>query len=116
MIKTIHFWNGIVPNGALHWLSSTFHCLATVKHSKSFAVANTDGSSIEELKETARRLTSDSSFRESVYKIMARKDATNIADVWEEIERGKRRETVLSFTSVSESPRDAVTKPTIKTL
>uniref|UniRef100_A0A668RKJ5 PH domain-containing protein n=1 Tax=Oreochromis aureus TaxID=47969 RepID=A0A668RKJ5_OREAU len=44
-----------------HWL----------KHSKSFAVANTDGSSIEELKETARRLTSDSSFRESVYKIMA---------------------------------------------
>ncbi|XP_025756604.1 pleckstrin homology domain-containing family D member 1 isoform X3 [Oreochromis niloticus] len=54
-----------------HWL----------KHSKSFAVANTDGSSIEELKETARRLTSDSSFRESVYKIMARKDATNIADV-----------------------------------
>lgn len=54
-----------------HWL----------KHSKSFAVANTDGSSIEELKETARRLTSDSSFRESVYKIMARKDATNITDV-----------------------------------
>lgn len=94
---------------------STFHCLATVKHSKSFAVANADGS-IEELRETARRLTSDSSFRESVYKIMARKDATNITDVWEEIERGKRRETVLSFTSVSESPRDAVTKPIIKTL
>ncbi|XP_030574119.1 pleckstrin homology domain-containing family D member 1 isoform X2 [Archocentrus centrarchus] len=54
-----------------HWL----------KHSKSFAVASTDGGSIEELRETARRLTSDSSFRESVYKIMARKDSTNITDV-----------------------------------
>ncbi|XP_026158043.1 pleckstrin homology domain-containing family D member 1 [Mastacembelus armatus] len=50
-----------------HWL----------KHSKSFAVASTDGGSMEELRETARRLTSDSSFRESVYKIIARKDATN---------------------------------------
>uniref|UniRef100_A0A3Q1J561 PH domain-containing protein n=1 Tax=Anabas testudineus TaxID=64144 RepID=A0A3Q1J561_ANATE len=50
-----------------HWL----------KHSKSFAVANTDSSNMEELRETARRLTSDSSFRESVYKIIARKDATN---------------------------------------
>uniref|UniRef100_A0A7N8XK89 Pleckstrin homology domain containing, family D (with coiled-coil domains) member 1 n=1 Tax=Mastacembelus armatus TaxID=205130 RepID=A0A7N8XK89_9TELE len=44
-----------------HWL----------KHSKSFAVASTDGGSMEELRETARRLTSDSSFRESVYKIIA---------------------------------------------
>ncbi|XP_070777016.1 pleckstrin homology domain-containing family D member 1 [Enoplosus armatus] len=50
-----------------HWL----------KHSKSFAVANADDSSMEELRETARRLTSDSSFRESVYKIITRKDATN---------------------------------------
>ncbi|XP_071354535.1 pleckstrin homology domain-containing family D member 1 [Trachinotus anak] len=50
-----------------HWL----------KPSKSFAVANTDSSSMEDLRETARRLTSDSSFRESVYKIIARKDATN---------------------------------------
>ncbi|XP_042357275.1 pleckstrin homology domain-containing family D member 1 [Plectropomus leopardus] len=50
-----------------HWL----------KHSKSFAVTNSDGGSIEELRETARRLTSDSSFRESVYKIIAHKDATN---------------------------------------
>ncbi|XP_029350167.1 pleckstrin homology domain-containing family D member 1 [Echeneis naucrates] len=50
-----------------HWL----------KHSKSFAVANTDSGSMEDLRETARRLTSDSSFRESVYKIIARKDATN---------------------------------------
>ncbi|XP_040917036.1 pleckstrin homology domain-containing family D member 1 [Toxotes jaculatrix] len=49
-----------------HWL----------KHSKSFAVANADGSSMEDLRETARRLTSDSSFRESVYKIIARRDAT----------------------------------------
>uniref|UniRef100_A0A3B4XB76 Pleckstrin homology and coiled-coil domain containing D1 n=1 Tax=Seriola lalandi dorsalis TaxID=1841481 RepID=A0A3B4XB76_SERLL len=39
-----------------HWL----------KHSKSFAVANTDSGSMEDLRETARRLTSDSSFRESV--------------------------------------------------
>ncbi|KAL7380435.1 hypothetical protein ABVT39_017936 [Epinephelus coioides] len=50
-----------------HWL----------KHSKSFAVGNADSGDIEELRETARRLTSDSSFRESVYKIIARKDATN---------------------------------------
>ncbi|KAM7403583.1 hypothetical protein PAMA_004167 [Pampus argenteus] len=50
-----------------HWL----------KHSKSFAVANTDDDSMEELRATARRLTSDSSFRESVYKIITRKDATN---------------------------------------
>ncbi|XP_074516543.1 pleckstrin homology domain-containing family D member 1 [Sebastes fasciatus] len=48
-----------------------------LKHSKSFAVANADSDSMEELRETARRLTSDSSFRESVYKIIARKDATN---------------------------------------
>nr|XP_046269382.1 pleckstrin homology domain-containing family D member 1 [Scatophagus argus]XP_046269383.1 pleckstrin homology domain-containing family D member 1 [Scatophagus argus]XP_046269384.1 pleckstrin homology domain-containing family D member 1 [Scatophagus argus] len=50
-----------------HWL----------KHSKSFAVTNADERSLEELRETARRLTSDSSFRESVYKIIARKDATS---------------------------------------
>ncbi|XP_059209053.1 pleckstrin homology domain-containing family D member 1 [Centropristis striata] len=50
-----------------HWL----------KHSKSFVVASGDGSGMEDLWETARRLTSDSTFRESVYKIMARKDATN---------------------------------------
>ncbi|XP_029972934.1 pleckstrin homology domain-containing family D member 1 [Salarias fasciatus] len=49
-----------------HWL----------KHSKSFAVANSDGGSVEELRETARRLTSDSSFRESVYKIITRKEPT----------------------------------------
>uniref|UniRef100_A0A674PG27 Pleckstrin homology and coiled-coil domain containing D1 n=1 Tax=Takifugu rubripes TaxID=31033 RepID=A0A674PG27_TAKRU len=48
-----------------HWL----------KHSKSFAVTGADERSMEELRETARRLTSDSSFRESVYKIMAGKDA-----------------------------------------
>ncbi|XP_050933970.1 pleckstrin homology domain-containing family D member 1 isoform X2 [Lates calcarifer] len=50
-----------------HWL----------KHSKSFAVANADSSNMEDLRETARRLTSDSNFRESVYKIITRKDATN---------------------------------------
>ncbi|KAM4625704.1 pleckstrin homology domain-containing family D member 1 [Polymixia lowei] len=50
-----------------HWL----------KHSKSFGVSHTDSSSMEDLRETARRLTSDSSFRESVYKIIARKDGTN---------------------------------------
>ncbi|XP_072222054.1 pleckstrin homology domain-containing family D member 1 [Leuresthes tenuis] len=50
-----------------HWL----------KHSKSFAVASPADESMEELRATARRLTSDSSFRESVYKIIARKDATN---------------------------------------
>ncbi|KAK1894033.1 Pleckstrin like domain containing family D member 1 [Dissostichus eleginoides] len=49
-----------------HWL----------KHSKSFAVASS-GDSMEDLRETARRLTSDSSFRESVYKIIARQDASN---------------------------------------
>nr|XP_015824934.2 pleckstrin homology domain-containing family D member 1 [Nothobranchius furzeri] len=48
-----------------HWL----------KHSRSFA--NADAGSVEELRATARRLTSDSSFRESVYKIITSKDATN---------------------------------------
>ncbi|KAK5608961.1 hypothetical protein CRENBAI_017876 [Crenichthys baileyi] len=50
-----------------HWL----------KHSKSFAMANPDDGSMEELRATARRLTSDSSFRESVYKIVVRKEAAN---------------------------------------
>uniref|UniRef100_A0A8C6S1H4 Pleckstrin homology domain containing, family D (with coiled-coil domains) member 1 n=1 Tax=Neogobius melanostomus TaxID=47308 RepID=A0A8C6S1H4_9GOBI len=54
-----------------HWL----------KHSRSFAVAHGDDGEMEELKATARRLTSDSSFRESVYKIIARKDGTNGANV-----------------------------------
>lgn len=54
--------------------------LVAVKHSKSFAVASADDRSMEELRETARRLTSDSSFRESVYKIMARKDAAGKSD------------------------------------
>uniref|UniRef100_A0A8C3A7S4 Pleckstrin homology and coiled-coil domain containing D1 n=1 Tax=Cyclopterus lumpus TaxID=8103 RepID=A0A8C3A7S4_CYCLU len=48
-----------------------------MNHSKSFAVAAAEGGSMEELRETARRLTSDSGFRESVYEIIARKDATN---------------------------------------
>ncbi|XP_056151426.1 pleckstrin homology domain-containing family D member 1 [Lampris incognitus] len=50
-----------------HWL----------KHSKSFAVSHGDGDDMEELRETARRLTSDSSFRESVYKIITRKDTSS---------------------------------------
>uniref|UniRef100_UPI0037E72F73 pleckstrin homology domain-containing family D member 1 n=1 Tax=Semicossyphus pulcher TaxID=241346 RepID=UPI0037E72F73 len=53
-----------------HWL----------KHSKSFAVAPVEDSNMEELRETAKRLTSDSSFRESVYKIITRKDAGNKTD------------------------------------
>lgn len=54
--------------------------LAAVKHSKSFAVASADECSMEELRETARRLTSDSSFRQTVYKIMARQDAASKAE------------------------------------
>ncbi|XP_060939286.1 pleckstrin homology domain-containing family D member 1 [Limanda limanda] len=50
-----------------HWL----------KHSQSFAVTSADGGSLEDLRETARRLTTDSSFRQSVYKIITRKDASN---------------------------------------
>ncbi|XP_077586763.1 pleckstrin homology domain-containing family D member 1 [Stigmatopora nigra] len=57
-----------------HWL----------KHSKSFATTSLDegagGGSMEELRETARRLTADSEFRQSVYKIMARKDAATSFD------------------------------------
>ncbi|XP_070834579.1 pleckstrin homology domain-containing family D member 1 [Chaetodon trifascialis] len=53
-----------------HWL----------KHSKSFAVTNADDGGMEELREAARRLTSDSSFRQSVYKIITRKDATNASE------------------------------------
>lgn len=56
--------------------NSKLYVTCTVKHSKSFGVANAESGSIEELRETARRLTSDSSFRESVYKIMGRKDLT----------------------------------------
>lgn len=51
-----------------------------MKHSKSFAVPDADDRSMEELRETARRLTSDSGFRESVYKIITRKGATNRAE------------------------------------
>lgn len=54
--------------------------LAAVKHSKSFA----DDSSMEELRETARRLTSDCSFRETVYKTMARQDAASKTEKREE--------------------------------
>ncbi|XP_034015394.1 pleckstrin homology domain-containing family D member 1 [Thalassophryne amazonica] len=50
-----------------HWL----------KQSKSFAESHTDGGSMEELRATARRLTSDTSFRESAYKIMTRKDSAS---------------------------------------
>ncbi|XP_060919617.1 pleckstrin homology domain-containing family D member 1 [Labrus mixtus] len=50
-----------------HWL----------KHSKSFAVAPVDGGDMDELRETAKRLTSDSNFRESVYEIITRKDGKN---------------------------------------
>ncbi|CAB1335690.1 unnamed protein product, partial [Coregonus sp. 'balchen'] len=47
-----------------HWL----------KHSQSFVVARGDSGSMEDLRETARRLTSDSCFRKSVYKIITRHD------------------------------------------
>uniref|UniRef100_A0A4W5JZC0 Pleckstrin homology and coiled-coil domain containing D1 n=1 Tax=Hucho hucho TaxID=62062 RepID=A0A4W5JZC0_9TELE len=47
-----------------HWL----------KHSQSFVVARGDSASMEDLRETARRLTSDSCFRKSVYKIITRHD------------------------------------------
>lgn len=53
-----------------HWL----------KHSRSFVVAHGDDGEMEELKATARRLTSDSNFRESVYKIITRNDSTNGTD------------------------------------
>ncbi|CAL8283837.1 unnamed protein product [Lota lota] len=55
-----------------HWL----------KHSKSFAVSQGNseggggGGSMEELREAAWRLTTDSGFREGVYKIITRKNAT----------------------------------------
>lgn len=58
--------------------------MSPVKHSKSFAVADRDDGSMEELRATARRLTSDSSFRESVYKIVVRKEAANTLTDWEE--------------------------------
>ncbi|RVE57558.1 hypothetical protein OJAV_G00217440 [Oryzias javanicus] len=53
-----------------HWL----------KQSKSFAVPGSEDGSMEELRATARRLTSDSSFRESVYKIITSKDAAAAAN------------------------------------
>ncbi|XP_076013419.1 pleckstrin homology domain-containing family D member 1 [Genypterus blacodes] len=50
-----------------HWL----------KHSKSFAASHGDDGSVEDLRETARRLTADSSFRETVYKIIGQREAMN---------------------------------------
>lgn len=56
------------------------YALLAVKHSKSFAVTGADDCSVEELREAARRLTSDSSFRERVYEVMAAKDAASETD------------------------------------
>ncbi|XP_056283213.1 pleckstrin homology domain-containing family D member 1 isoform X2 [Pseudoliparis swirei] len=51
-----------------------------LKHSKSFGVAAAEGGGMDELRETARRLTSDSDFREGVYELIARKDAANATE------------------------------------
>uniref|UniRef100_A0AAY4AEW0 PH domain-containing protein n=1 Tax=Denticeps clupeoides TaxID=299321 RepID=A0AAY4AEW0_9TELE len=48
-----------------------------LKHSKSFIHSPAEGQSLEDLRETARRLNSDSCFRQSIYKIVARQDAHN---------------------------------------
>ncbi|CAM4643045.1 hypothetical protein PO909_012098 [Leuciscus waleckii] len=55
-----------------HWL----------KHSQSFASSRGDASStsLEELRETARRLTSDSCLRRRVYKIISRQDTVQSED------------------------------------
>ncbi|KAK1792919.1 hypothetical protein P4O66_001644 [Electrophorus voltai] len=45
-----------------------------LKHSQSFVCSRGDTSGLEDLKETARRLTSDKSFRQRVYNIIARED------------------------------------------
>ncbi|MGH0148277.1 UNVERIFIED_CONTAM: hypothetical protein FKN15_014272 [Acipenser sinensis] len=47
-----------------------------LRHSQSFIVSPSDEDSLEELRDTARRLTRDRFFRESVYQIMSRKDST----------------------------------------
>ncbi|MGH0128127.1 UNVERIFIED_CONTAM: hypothetical protein FKN15_011177 [Acipenser sinensis] len=47
-----------------------------MRHSQSFIVSPSDEDSLEELRDTARRLTRDRFFRESVYQIMSRKDST----------------------------------------
>lgn len=49
------------------------HHWAQLKHSKSFILSPGEQASLEGLKETARRYTCDSSFREKVYKIMSHK-------------------------------------------
>ena len=49
--------------------------LFTVKHSQSFVVNTGDGASMEDLRETARRMTADSCFRDKAIKIIARQDA-----------------------------------------
>ena len=56
-------------------LISLLLLLVAVKHSQSFAVATGDGASMEDLRETARRMTADSSFRDKAIKIIARQDA-----------------------------------------
>ncbi|XP_066498172.1 pleckstrin homology domain-containing family D member 1 isoform X2 [Hoplias malabaricus] len=53
-----------------HWL----------KHSKSFVCSHGEAPSLEELKETARRLTSDSCLRQRVHKIITRQDSVQSED------------------------------------
>ncbi|XP_035388942.1 pleckstrin homology domain-containing family D member 1 isoform X2 [Electrophorus electricus] len=51
-----------------------------LKHSQSFVCSRGDTSGLEDLKETARRLTSDKSFRQRVYNIIAREDKVKPED------------------------------------
>ncbi|XP_029900785.1 pleckstrin homology domain-containing family D member 1 [Myripristis murdjan] len=53
-----------------HWL----------KHSKSFVVSQGDDTNMEQLRETALRLSADSDFRERVYKIIGHQDATHTSE------------------------------------
>ncbi|XP_036398882.1 pleckstrin homology domain-containing family D member 1 [Megalops cyprinoides] len=56
------------------------HHWAQLKHSKSFVLTASEEPSLEDLKETARRLTCDSTFREKMYKIMSRQDPVKAED------------------------------------
>ncbi|KAG9336774.1 hypothetical protein JZ751_003122 [Albula glossodonta] len=59
---------------------ATRHHWAQLKHSKSFVLSPGEEPSLEDLKETARRLTCDSSFREKMYEIISHQDPGKTQD------------------------------------
>ncbi len=65
----------------LNKLTSASLVLCAVKHSQSFASSRgASSTSLEELRETARRLASDSCLRQRAYKIITRQETVQSED------------------------------------